>query len=183
MDGPRWPLARTADGGTYTVTDPETGLVRTFTPRHDGAAALLREIADRNGNRITFAYDTFRRARRHPQRWLPPASDVGRRRITGLSVGEVRAMGYGYTDGHLTEVTSSSGLPLRFGYDEQGGSPPGPTPTTAATTTSTTTGTGSPPSAAKTATSPSLRLRRGGPGLPGPEVTTLTSPEGAVTRT
>ncbi|MFI0821952.1 DUF6531 domain-containing protein [Streptomyces sp. NPDC021098] len=121
-EGPRWPLARTTDGGTYTVTDPEAGLIRTFTPYHDGAAALLREIADRNGNRITFAYDGASGAPveiLHSGGYrLRLTSENGR--ITGLYAGDVRVMGYGYTDGHLTETTGSSGLPLRFVYDRAG---------------------------------------------------------------
>ncbi|MFD7507192.1 DUF6531 domain-containing protein [Streptomyces sp. NPDC059850] len=121
-EGPQWPLARAADGGTYTVADPEAGLVRTFTLYGDGAAALLREIADRNGNRITFAYDDASGAPSeivHSGGYrLRLTSDS--ERITGLYVGEVRVMGYGYTDGHLTGTTGSSGLPLRFVYDRAG---------------------------------------------------------------
>ncbi|MET7905012.1 DUF6531 domain-containing protein [Streptomyces sp. NPDC005355] len=122
VEGPRWPLARAADGGTYTVTDSEAGLVRTFAPYHDGAVALLREIADRNGNRITFAYDDASGAPveiLHSGGYrLRLTSENGR--ITALYAGEVRVMGYGYTDGHLTETTDSSGLPLRFVYDQAG---------------------------------------------------------------
>ncbi|NUH36647.1 PrsW family intramembrane metalloprotease [Streptomyces samsunensis] len=120
-EGPRWPLARTADGGTYTLTDPEAGLVRTFTPYGDEPLALLREVADRNGNRVTFTYD----ASGTPLEILHSGGyrlrlTSERQRITGLYVGEVQVMGYGYTDGHLTEVTGSSGLPLRFAYDRAG---------------------------------------------------------------
>ncbi|MBP8539383.1 type IV secretion protein Rhs, partial [Streptomyces sp. MK37H] len=120
-EGPRWPLARTADGVTYTLTDPDAGLIRTFTPHRDQAPALLREIADRNGNRVTFAYD----ASGTPLEILHSGGYRLRltsenERITGLWVGDVRVMGYGYTDGHLTEVTGSSGLPLRFAYDRAG---------------------------------------------------------------
>lgn len=120
-EGPRWPLARTADGGTYTVTDPQTGLVRAFTPYRDEALALLREITDRNGNRVTFTYD----ASGTPVEILHSGGYRLRltsehERITGLYVADVRVRGYGYTDGHLTEVTGSSGLPLRFAYDQAG---------------------------------------------------------------
>lgn len=120
-EGPRWPLARTADGGTYTVTDPEAGLVRTFTPYRDEALALVRDIADRNGNRVTFTYD----ASGTPLEILHSGGyrlrlTAENERITGLWVGDVRVRGYGYTDGHLTETTGSSGLPLRFVYDRAG---------------------------------------------------------------
>ncbi|MEU5031348.1 DUF6531 domain-containing protein [Streptomyces milbemycinicus] len=120
-EGPRWLLARTADGGTYTVTDPEAGLVRTFTPYRNEALALLREIADRNGNRITFTYDASGAPAEilHSGGYRVRLTSDGER-ITGLDAGEVRVMDYGYTDGHLTETTGPSGLPLRFTYDQAG---------------------------------------------------------------
>ncbi|APU43221.1 RHS repeat domain-containing protein [Streptomyces sp. TN58] len=42
-------------------------------------------------------------------------------RITALHLtGGPRVLAYGYTDGNLTEVTSSSGRPLRLAYDDRG---------------------------------------------------------------
>nr|WP_258049829.1 hypothetical protein [Streptomyces finlayi] len=48
-------------------------------------------------------------------------------RITALHLAEAAPDGtdqevlrYRYTDGHLTEVINSSGLPLRFSYDNRG---------------------------------------------------------------
>ncbi|MHC5903060.1 putative T7SS-secreted protein [Streptomyces sp. S6] len=118
--GPRWPLDR-EDGG-YTVTDPLTGWVRHFGDR--GAdLAVLEQIDDRNGNWITLEYD----AGGIPQ---GVASSSGHDirvtttdgRITALRLAPTYEVlkSYGYTDGNLTEVVNSSGLPLRFTYDEAG---------------------------------------------------------------
>ncbi|MFJ9703329.1 putative T7SS-secreted protein [Streptomyces fradiae] len=124
--GPRRPLTRDPDGG-YTVTDPETGTTWHFTEVHP-ERALLGQVDDRNGNRITFEYDEDG----------APASIVDSAghhlrlttrdgRVTALHVAggasdgtDLEIVRYGYTDGHLTEVVNSSGLPLRFAYDERG---------------------------------------------------------------
>ncbi|GAB2929999.1 putative T7SS-secreted protein [Streptomyces heilongjiangensis] len=118
--GPRWPLAR-EDGG-YTVTDPATRRTWHFTDRRDDLA-VLEQIDDRNGNWLTFEYD-------------PEGTPLGIVSSAGYDVrvtteaGRVTALHlattgqelkrYGYTDGNLTEVVNSSGLPLRFTYDEAG---------------------------------------------------------------
>ncbi|WP_435858338.1 putative T7SS-secreted protein [Streptomyces sparsogenes] len=120
--GPRWPLERTP-GGDYTVTDPDTGHVRRYTgpagsrPGGDGEAPLA-EVRDRNGHRLTFEYDDHGTPTGivHDGGYhLTFATEGGR--ITALRLGEVELVRYGYTDGDLTEVTGSSGLPLRFEYD------------------------------------------------------------------
>ncbi|MFF5469255.1 putative T7SS-secreted protein [Streptomyces achromogenes] len=118
--GPRLPLDRVDDG--YTITDPHTGRVRHFAERGPDLA-VLEQIDDRNGNWITFEYDT-------------EGTPLGVYTSTGQSVrvttesGRVTAYHlaetgqelkrFGYTDGNLTEVVNSSGLPLRFGYDDRG---------------------------------------------------------------
>ncbi|MFI5981245.1 putative T7SS-secreted protein [Streptomyces sp. NPDC051555] len=114
--GQRWPLARDPDG-CYTVTDPESGQVRHFSPE-----GLLTQQDDRSGAWISYAYDETTGA---PLRIthsggyeVTLASAEGR--ITGLSASGTEILRYAYTDGHLTEVTNSSGRPLRFGYDELG---------------------------------------------------------------
>ncbi|MBZ3910426.1 putative T7SS-secreted protein [Streptomyces acidiscabies] len=118
--GPRLTLDR-EDGG-YTVTDPLTGRVRHFGDR-GGDLAVLEQIDDRNGNWITLQYD----AEGTP---LGVTSSSGHDvrvtttegRITALRLaltGEV-LKSYSYTDGNLTGVVNSSGLPLRFTYDEAG---------------------------------------------------------------
>lgn len=131
--GPRWPLERDPDGD-YTLTDPETGHVRHFTGPADGGdgngdgIALIDQISDRNGHWITFDYDPADHAptritHSSGYRLLLTTSDA---RITALHLAggspdgsDLALLRYAYTDGHLTSVTNSSGLPLRFTYDER----------------------------------------------------------------
>ncbi|MFF9567459.1 putative T7SS-secreted protein [Streptomyces sp. NPDC014685] len=124
--GRRWPLDRVDDG--YTITDPETGHVRHFVDQPGGELALLVQIDDRNGRWITFEYDETgvpTSIVHHGGYHLKLTTHDGR--ITALHLAGAAPDGtdqeilrYGYTDGHLTEVTNSSGKPLRFGCDEQG---------------------------------------------------------------
>ncbi|MFE6037370.1 putative T7SS-secreted protein [Streptomyces sp. NPDC056452] len=125
--GPRWPLDLDT-AGDYTITDPDSGRVRHFSPRPAEDIALLVQIDDRNGNWIQFEHDETG----------APASIVhgggyhlklttSEGRITALHLTGAAADGtdqeilrYRYTDGHLTEVINSSGLPLRFAYDGRG---------------------------------------------------------------
>ncbi|KOU71224.1 type IV secretion protein Rhs, partial [Streptomyces sp. MMG1533] len=118
--GPRWPLDR-EDGG-YTVTDPRTRRAWHFADRGDGLA-ILERIDDRNGNWITFEYD----AEGTPLGIVSSAGydvrvSTEEDRVTALrlSAADQVLMCYGYTEGNLTEVVNSSGLPLRFTYDESG---------------------------------------------------------------
>ncbi|MFJ9079431.1 putative T7SS-secreted protein [Streptomyces sp. NPDC102278] len=115
--GRRLPMTRDADGW-YTVTDPETGQVRHFS--EDG---LLSQIDDRNGAWIAFTYEEETGAPlalSHSGGYeVHMTSAEGR--ITGLALADgTEILRYGYSDGHLTEVTNSSGRPLRFGYDALG---------------------------------------------------------------
>jgi RHS repeat-associated protein len=124
--GPRWPLDRDTDGD-YTVTDPDTGRVLHFTAR-SANIALLAQIDDRNSNWITFEYD----AEGTPTSivhcggyHLKLTTSAGR--ITGLHLTgaapdgtDQEVLRYDYTDGHLTDVINSSGLPLQFAYDDRG---------------------------------------------------------------
>ncbi|MEV6509294.1 putative T7SS-secreted protein [Streptomyces sp. NPDC051642] len=123
--GPRWPLNR-EDGG-YTITDPDSGRVWHFA---DSGAdlAVLEQLDDRNGDWITFEYDadgTPLGVAHSGGYELKFTTDEGR--ITALILTGAVSDGspqeilrYGYTDGHLTEVTNSSGRPLRFACDEHG---------------------------------------------------------------
>ncbi|WP_405733046.1 DUF6531 domain-containing protein [Streptomyces sp. NBC_00028] len=124
--GPRRPLTRLDDGG-YRVDDPLTGRAHHFSrPTADGIALLTR-IDDRNQLAVTFEYDESGTplAIRHSGGYhLKLTTDDGR--ITALSLAGAAEDGtdvvikrYGYTDGNLTAVSNSSGLPLRFTYDER----------------------------------------------------------------
>ncbi|MFJ1745254.1 putative T7SS-secreted protein [Streptomyces sp. NPDC088116] len=123
--GPRRPLARDTDGD-YTVTDPATGRVWHFATRDEETAALA-QIDDRNGNWIAFEYDETGAPTsivHHGGYHLKLTTDQGR--VTALHLAGAAADGsdqellrYGYTDGHLSEVINSSGLPTRFTYDER----------------------------------------------------------------
>ncbi|GGS24987.1 hypothetical protein GCM10010252_75110 [Streptomyces aureoverticillatus] len=126
--GPRRPLDR-EDGG-YTVTDPATQRVWHFADRGDDLA-VLEQIDDRNGNWITFEYDaegaplSVVHSGGYRLRLTTEAGRVTALHLAGAAPdGTDRAdqelVRYGYTDGDLTEVVNSSGLPLRFTYDEAG---------------------------------------------------------------
>ncbi|MDJ1136089.1 putative T7SS-secreted protein [Streptomyces iconiensis] len=132
--GPRRALERTSEGD-YVLTDPGTCEVLHFTgpggPAGCEGVALLEEISDRNGNRITFEYDehgvplslvhsggyhvrveTDQEAGRIAALHLAAAGPDGR---------DLEVVRFGYdTHGNLTEVTGSAGRPLRFGYDAEG---------------------------------------------------------------
>ncbi|WP_432118401.1 RHS repeat-associated core domain-containing protein [Streptomyces sp. bgisy032] len=124
--GPRWSLTRLDDGG-YRVHDPLTGHTRHFTrPTADGIALLAR-ITDRNHHTVFFDYDEYGTplAVRHSSGYhLKFATEGGRVTTLSLAGGgddgaDVAVKRYGYTDGNLTAVINSSGLPLTFTYDER----------------------------------------------------------------
>ncbi|MCY0928744.1 DUF6531 domain-containing protein [Streptomyces sp. H27-H1] len=119
--GQRWPLSRDPDGCGYTVSDPESGHVRHFGVREEGPA-LLDQIDDRNGRFLTFRYDDQGTP-------LGVSHSSGHQLLLTTADGRVTAlrltdgnevMRFGYTDGHLTESTNSSGMPFRLAYDEHG---------------------------------------------------------------
>ncbi|WRZ84446.1 DUF6531 domain-containing protein [Streptomyces sp. NBC_01022] len=124
--GRRWPLDRVSDG--YTITDPETGQVRHFVDHPTGELALLAQIDDRNGRWIAFEHDENGAPTsivHHGGYHLKLTTYQGR--VTALHLAGAAPDGtdqeilrYGYTDGHLTETTNSSGKPLRFDCDEHG---------------------------------------------------------------
>ncbi|MGQ4516675.1 DUF6531 domain-containing protein [Streptomyces sp. DW26H14] len=141
VKGPRWPLAW--DGlpdGVMTLTDPATGVVRTFsTPRPSerfGTAHLpLDSLHDRNGNRIDVERDVQARplALRHSGGYYL-AVDTQGPRVTALRLldeapsryaePEADARGtlvvrYGYDEaGDLCDVVNSHAGSLRFTYDD-----------------------------------------------------------------
>ncbi|MGY0059881.1 putative T7SS-secreted protein [Streptomyces sp. LZ34] len=121
--GPRWPLERTVEGD-YTLTDPDTGRTWYFTGPEGGGdgEALLAEISDRNGHRLTFEYDQHGAPTGivHSGGYhLNITTDQGRITALHLAGADQELIRYAYTDGNLTEVTNSSGLPLRFEYDTE----------------------------------------------------------------
>ncbi|MFH8578872.1 putative T7SS-secreted protein [Streptomyces zaomyceticus] len=123
--GRQWPLDRVEDG--YTITDPDSGTVRHFAD-HGHDLALLAQIDDRNGRWIAFEHDEAGAPTaivHHGGYHLKLTTSEGR--VTALHLAGAAADGsdqeilrYDYTDGHLTEVTNSSGRPLRFDCDEHG---------------------------------------------------------------
>ncbi|WP_329584818.1 DUF6531 domain-containing protein [Kitasatospora sp. NBC_01250] len=130
VTGARWPLAVDAEG-RYTVTDPATGHIRTFRPDPAQPAspaqaaghvlAPLDSITDRAGHQLVFDYDHdgILMGIRHSAGYHLEV-DVTDFRITALRTAGLELVRYGYTEGHLTEIVNSSGLPLRFEYDTAG---------------------------------------------------------------
>ncbi|WP_434589780.1 DUF6531 domain-containing protein [Streptomyces sp. A5-4] len=122
--GPRWILSRLDHGG-YLIDDPLTGHSRRFAPPANGLA-LLERISDRNHNTIDFDYDsegTPLGIRHSGGYHLKITVDDGRLTRLDLAGGsgngsDVTIKQYGYTDGNLTAITNSSGLPLQLTYDE-----------------------------------------------------------------
>ncbi|CAM5270990.1 hypothetical protein GCM10010345_60180 [Streptomyces canarius] len=141
--GPRWPLEW--DGkpdGAMTVTDPSTGVTRTFaapvpSPSFGVFHLALDSWSDRNGNRIDVERDDegIPFGIRHSGGYYV-AVDTQGPRITALRLldeppsryrpsaapdeGTV-VMRYAYdTAGNLTEIINSSDEPLRFTYDTEG---------------------------------------------------------------
>ncbi|MEU7584400.1 DUF6531 domain-containing protein [Streptomyces sp. NPDC041068] len=123
--GPLRPLER-LDSGGYRVTDPATGHHRHFAPPVDDVALLTR-ICDRNGNSIDIDTDAegTPQGLRHCGGYHLKLT-IEDERVTALSLADAAEDGsdvvikrYGYTDGNLTEVTNSSGLPMQFTYDDQ----------------------------------------------------------------
>ncbi|MCC3768379.1 putative T7SS-secreted protein [Streptomyces sp. UNOC14_S4] len=127
VEGPRRPLSLAADG-TYALSDPLSGRTRHFTPApQDDGLALLSRIADRTGHTITFEYapdGTPTAIARDCGARIRITTEAGRitalHLVTAEGADETELIRYGYTDGDLTEVVNSSGLPMRFAYDEHG---------------------------------------------------------------
>ena len=143
VKGVRWPLDW--DGkpdSAMTVTDPATGVVRTFaapvpSPTFGVFHLALDSWTDRDGTRVDVERDDegIPFGLRHSGGYYVAVDTTGPR-ITALRlldeppsrygpdgpVGEgTVVMRYGYDGaGNLTEVVNSTGEPVRFAYDEQG---------------------------------------------------------------
>ncbi|WP_456044127.1 DUF6531 domain-containing protein [Streptomyces tendae] len=123
--GPRWPLILCEDGG-YRIDDL-TGQTRHFAQPSSDGISLLTRITDRNLHTAYFEYDAkgAPSAIRHSAGYhLSLTTNEGRIvALTLIGAGEdgsdVLIKRYVYTDGNLTEVYNSSGLALRFAYDER----------------------------------------------------------------
>ncbi|NEA99760.1 putative T7SS-secreted protein [Streptomyces sp. SID13726] len=113
--------------GDYTVTDPAAGRVWDFAgPGGDGdGIALLSQIIDRSGQWLTFEYDD----EGAPTGIVHSAGydlriERSGDRITALHLAaaeDIELVRFGYdTEGHLSTVTKSSGLPTSFTNDTLG---------------------------------------------------------------
>ncbi|MGW5786308.1 RHS repeat-associated core domain-containing protein [Streptomyces sp. NPDC003757] len=122
--GPRRPLTRMDDGG-YCLDDPLTGRTSYFARPTGNGIALVARIVDRNQHTISFDHDEYGTplAIRHSGGYhLKLTTEEGR--VTALSLAaadgtDIVVKRYDYDDGNLAAVTNSSGLPLRFTYDER----------------------------------------------------------------
>ncbi|WP_333778526.1 HNH/endonuclease VII fold putative polymorphic toxin, partial [Streptomyces sp. IBSBF 3136] len=118
--GPRRPLNRVADG--YTITDPQTLRTWHFADRGENLA-VLEQVDDRNGNWITFEYDeegTPQTVMTSAGQGVHITTHAGRVTAYHLATTGQELKRFGYTDGNLTDVINSTGLPLRFAYDASG---------------------------------------------------------------
>ncbi|MET8580705.1 putative T7SS-secreted protein [Streptomyces collinus] len=118
--GPRRPLNRVADG--YTITDPQTLRTWHFADRGENLA-VLEQVDDRNGNWITFEHDeegTPQAVMTSAGQGVRITTHEGRVTAYHLMATGQELKRFGYTDGNLTDVINSTGLPLRFTYDASG---------------------------------------------------------------
>ncbi|MFE0688431.1 DUF6531 domain-containing protein [Streptomyces xiamenensis] len=127
-EGPRWGLLW--DGNPQTgmrVHQRETGRTLHFAPHptRPGPDLRLSAITDRNSNRITVHYDEHGvpAELEHTGGYrIHIATYEGRITALHLASDPERPllMSYGYdADGNLSEIYNSSGLPLRFSYDDR----------------------------------------------------------------
>jgi RHS repeat-associated protein len=116
--GPRWALSRTAN--EYVIRPH--GSVTTLHFPAGQQVCPLAAITDDNDNRIDFDRDAGGAvtAVRHSGGYrLDAVRAAGH--LAGFRMGEVSLVQYAHdTDGRLTEVTNSSGRPMRFDYDHAG---------------------------------------------------------------
>ncbi|MGW0866150.1 DUF6531 domain-containing protein [Streptomyces sp. NPDC002611] len=129
-EGPRLPLTSAGAEGevTYRITDPHTGVVRTFADRPEGDENdwyWLTGWHDRNGNEVTVSRteDGTPTGLVHSGGYRVDVHCLAGL-LTRLTVstpdGPVEVMSYSHdADGNLTDVVNSSGKSLVFGYDDR----------------------------------------------------------------
>ncbi|HYT10771.1 MAG TPA: DUF6531 domain-containing protein, partial [Mycobacteriales bacterium] len=125
-DGPPLPLART-DGGGYTLTDPLSGRTRLFTGGAQPGVLPLTAVTDRNGHRIEIDRDVdgapveVRHSGGYRIAVETLAGRVRSLRLLDPAGGtDTVLLRFKFAGGDLVEVVNSSGLPLRFAYDDEG---------------------------------------------------------------
>ncbi|MEU1131651.1 RHS repeat-associated core domain-containing protein [Streptomyces sp. NPDC005900] len=136
VQGPRLPLDWDGTpGAPLRITDPTTGHTRHFSPTRHAAAAdqaftmPLAAITDRNGHRIDIdrTPDGTPTAVRHSGGYHLHVDTDASHRVTALRLRDPEAgphgttlLRYAYdTDGNLSEIHNSSGLPYELTYDER----------------------------------------------------------------
>ncbi|WP_435283652.1 DUF6531 domain-containing protein [Streptomyces koelreuteriae] len=128
VEGPRWSLEWDgSDGGAMIVRQPDSGLALQFRPLPGRSAAELplSRVDDGNGNTIEVTYgpDGAPQEVTHTGGYrVGVATDFGR--ITAFTLlsdpAQPILLRYAYdTEGNLTEIYNSTGLPLKLFYDGQ----------------------------------------------------------------
>lgn len=128
-EGRRLALTRVQshEGWDLAVHDPHTGLTRRFLPASGEASPTvwwLMELSDRRGNALIIERDSegVPTSVSHSSGDYQVDVRTNEGAVTGLVLhgdqDRIELTRYGYdADRNLTEVTNSSGLPLRFTYD------------------------------------------------------------------
>ncbi|MDI3405405.1 DUF6531 domain-containing protein [Streptomyces cavernicola] len=129
-----WQLDRQVDG-SYTLTDPESGLIRTFAapvgaePGGDGMAPIV-SIADRGGSWISVEWDvatgaplSVNHSGGYELRFTTVGGRIGALWLAGGAPDGTDQLlkTYSYNEaGHLIAVGDSQGRTVRYGIDERG---------------------------------------------------------------
>ncbi|GAA2055776.1 hypothetical protein GCM10009757_33010 [Streptomyces cheonanensis] len=127
-EGPRWGLVWDGNPGSgMRIHQPETGRTLHFTPlpTRPGPELPLTAVTDRNGNRITIHYaeDGSPAEMEHSGGYRVHIATYDKR-VTALHLASdperPLLLSFGYdAHGNLSEIYNSSGLPLRFTYDDR----------------------------------------------------------------
>ncbi|WP_129843518.1 DUF6531 domain-containing protein [Streptomyces sp. RFCAC02] len=127
VEGPRWGLAWDGrPGSPLTVRQGARTLLFRTLPGRPGGELSLTALTDRNGNRIDIEHDDAGRptALVHSAGYRVGVTTTDRGRVSELRLlsdpEQPVLLRYGYDeDGNLAEVRNSSGLPLRFSYEDK----------------------------------------------------------------